>query len=156
MPKSNKTGVVLNSEMSLVIGLPDIAGIPDDIQGLTITGWSDGVYLAFRQLDEGVSDTQGVTGEESIIISNFNRFEVDITLQQTSTDNEALSRLYNGTKSLGLVYPVTFEDASGQTRLGGTSGRFLKFADFGYAKDPETRTWTMRVGHMEGILGGNA
>ena len=111
--------------------------------------------MSFRQLDDGISDTQGVTGEESIIVSNFNRFEIDITLQQTSNDNLILSTLYNGTKTLGLTYPVTFEDASGQTKLAGTSGRFLKFADFGYGKDVESRTWTLRVGHMEGILGGN-
>lgn len=156
MPNSNKTGNVINSEISLVIGLPDVPGIPDDLQGVTISGWGDGVFLAVRQMDEAISDSQGVTGEESIVISNLNRFEIDITLQQTSTDNELLSRLYNATKTLGLTYPVTVEDASGQTQLSGTSGRLMKFADFSYAKDPETRTWTMRVGHMEGILGGNA
>lgn len=155
MPASNKTGIVLNKELSLTIGLPDIPGIPPEIQGLTISGLAEGVALAFRQVDEGVSDRQGITGEESVIISVQDRFEIDITLMQTSNDNLILSGLYQGTKKLGLVYPVTFRDASGQTIMAGTSGRFRKFADFGYGKDPTNRTWTMVVGHMDGVLGGN-
>jgi hypothetical protein len=39
--------------------------------------------------------------------------------------------------------------------LAGTSGYFKKLPDFGYGKDPENRTWTMTVGHMDGLLGGN-
>jgi hypothetical protein len=89
--ESNKTGVVLNKDLSLVIGsVPPFAG-------LAISGWADGVHLAFRQIDEGVSDRQGNTGEISVIISTQNRFEVDITVQQTSNDNLILSGLYQGT-----------------------------------------------------------
>ena len=156
MPTSNKTGTVLNSEMNLVIGLPNIPGIPAGLQGLTISGWADGVHLAFRQIDEAISDRQGNTGEIVVIVSNMNRFEIDITLNQASNDNLILSSLYQATVKLGLVYPVTFEDSSGQTKLAGTSGYFKKMPDFGYAKDPENRTWTITVGHMDGLLGGNA
>jgi len=156
MPISNKTGIVRNDEISLAIGVPDVPGVPDEVKGLTIAGWAEGVYLTFSQVDDAVSDKQGVTGELAIAISNLNRFEVNITVLQTSTDNLALSRLYQGTIKSGLVYPVTFRDDSGQTVMAGTSGFFKKFADFGYAKDPENRTWTMTIGHMDGVLGGNA
>lgn len=149
MGESNKTGIVLNKDLSLVIGaVPPYAG-------LSISGWSDGVMLAFRQLDEGISDRQGNTGEIAVIVSNMNRFEVDITLLQTSNDNLILSSLYQATVKTGTVFPITFKDANGQTVLAGASGYFKKFPDFGYAKDPENRTWTMTVGHMDGLLGGN-
>jgi hypothetical protein len=151
---SNKTGVVLNKNLSLVIGVPAVPGAPD-VGSLTISGWADGVALAFRQIDEGLSDRQGITGEISLVVSTQNRFEVDITLMQTSNDNLILSSLYQASAKSGVVYPVTFNDASGQTVLAGTSGYFKKFPDFGYAKDPENRTWTMTVGHMDGLLGGN-
>lgn len=143
MPRSNRVGVVRNTEISAIIGT------------FGLKGWAEGVYLAFRQINEGVSDSQGVTGESTIIISNQNKFEVDITVEQGSNDNLILSGLYQGTIKSGLTYPFQFDDASGQTIGGGGTSYFKKLPDFSYGKETQSRTWTLTVLHMELLLGGN-
>lgn len=149
MPKSNKTGVFQGTEISAIIGVPPV--------GISISGWTDGVFIAFRQLGDNVVHKQGASGESSLILSVNNAFEVDINLLQTSSDNFALSVLHQATIKIGATYPFLFDDASGKTIAAGGTAAFKGFPDFGYNKDgDETRTWTLIVAHLELVLGGNA
>ena len=148
MPTSNKTGVFQATEVSAIIGISPA--------GISISGWSDGVFIAFRQLGDNVVHKQGASGESSLILSVNNAFEVDINVLQTSSDNLALNILHQASIKSGTTYPFQFDDASGQTTAAGGTSIFKKFPDFGYNKESdETRTWTLIVTHLELVLGGN-
>jgi len=148
MPTSNKTGVFQATEVSAIIGISPA--------GISISGWSDGVFIAFRQLGDNVVHKQGASGESSLVLAVNNAFEVDINLLQTSGDNTSLSILHQASIKSGVTYPFQFDDASGKTVASGGTAIFKKFPDFGFNKDSdETRTWTLIVTHLELIVGGN-
>lgn len=145
MPSSQETGVIRPREISAIIGV------------LPIKGWSDDVFIAFRQLGQSINDSQGASGEAGIVLTHDTRFEVDINLLQTSNDNFLLSVLHQATLKSGITYPFQFDDASGTTVAAGGTAVFRKWPDFSYNKnDVLTNTWTLLVLHLELILGGNA
>ena len=145
MPASTETGIVKSNELSAVVG-----------GALTIQGWAAGVFFNMRQLNNSFVDEQGASQEVGIVLSGDGRYEIDITLLQTSKDNDALSILNQVFLKTGVMFPFAFDDASGRTIAAGASAAFRKFPDVSYNKDGvETRVWTLFVPHLEIFIGGN-
>lgn len=145
MPTSTETGVIIPRDTSAIIGT------------LAIKGWSDDVFIAFRQLGQSINDSQGASGEVGIVLTHDTRFEIDINLLQTSNDNLLLSILHQATLKTGITYPFQFDDASGDTVAAGGVALFRKWPDVSYNKNSVlTNTWTLFVAHLELIIGGNA
>lgn len=148
MPSSQETGVINPREISAIIGGPG--------RIVSIKGWADDVFIAFRQLGQSINDKQGASGEAGIVITHDTRFEVDINLLQTSRDNFLLRLLLQATLRGGFTYPFLFDDASGTTVAAGGTAVFRKWPDVSYNKnDVLTNTWTLLVLHLEFLLGGN-
>lgn len=148
MPISKKTGIIRPHEISAIVGISPA--------GVSISGWSAGVFIQFRQENPNINHIKGASGESGIVLAINNSFEIDFNLLQTSSDNLALSVLHQATIKSGTTYPFQFDDASGQTRAAGGTALFTKFPDAGFNKDGvETWTWTLLVTHLELILGGN-
>jgi hypothetical protein len=145
MPTSKEVGIVKTTEVSAVVG-----------GALTIQGWAAGVFFAARQLNNAFVDEQGASQEVGMVLSGDGRYEIDITLLQTSKDNDALSVLHQTFLKTAVMFPFNFDDASGRTIAAGASAAFRKFPDVTYNKEGvESRVWTLFIPHLEIFVGGN-
>ena len=148
MPTSKKVGILQPHELSLIIGVSPLS--------ISIDGWADGVFLNARQLTPNINSLQGASGEIGVILAISTIFELDITLLQTSKNNTIISSLHLATIKSGATYPVSFDDANGDTVGVGGTGVFTQFPDQGWDKSTvQPRVWTLQVYHMEWIVGGN-
>lgn len=123
---------------------------PDDVKivfgAIPITsGLADGTFVNIEPMTDGVSSEAGADGEVARAMSLDPRYQVTLTLQQTSVHNSTLAAAFQADQITGDgVVPIAITDLRGQTILGGR-GWITAQATTTYSKEVESREWNIEV-----------
>jgi hypothetical protein len=119
-----------------------------DIGVLIDSGWGKDSFITCKQVSDSVSDEVGVDGEVAVSVSNDNRWDVELTLMQTSVHNATLEKLWNIRKrsngSLGM-FPFALEQRNTGETLASPDAYIMAAPELGYGKTAGERTWKIRL-----------
>lgn len=120
-----------------------------------ISGYAEGTFINAEPLGDGVSSVSGADGETARAMSADRRWQVTLTLLQTSDSNKDLNSLANTDQASGGdgVFDLTLTDLRGDT-VGGGKAWVVSKPSFAFSTDIENREWVLEV-HGDFNLGGN-
>lgn len=114
-----------------------------------LSGFSDNSVVKVTRNDDMWKLEMGVDGEGTRSKSNNRSGKFEISLMQSSQDNEYLSSLAiadeNG--NAGIV-PVTVSDLNGETLYSGASSWIMKYPDSEYGKEASARVWMLETDNL--------
>jgi hypothetical protein len=126
------------------------------IGGVPLTGFADGTFVEIEQLGDGTSSQSGGDGEIARAFSPDKRYQVTITLQQTSSSNDILGGLLQADEITRKgIFPVLIEDLSGRTVFAASQAWVNKNPNAPLSKSLENRAWVLTTGAPLYTLAGN-
>lgn len=124
------------------------------VGGKIITGFTDDMISVSYEVNQ-VEDEAGADGEVVRRILHDTRGTLTATLQQTSKSNLILSGLANLDRLSGDgVFPVILKNNRGNDLVTGGNAWIQKQSDMNFRGGIEGRPWTIRIAHMQMIVGG--
>lgn len=125
-------------------------------KGYEISGFADGAFITAARAEDTWSINVGAQGDVVRVLNRNTSGTIVVTLQQTSMSNGILSQILEEDEQfLTGVGDVMLKDLSGETLIHGEEAWIMKPADAGYAKELESREWTIMVGKLAMHLDGN-
>jgi hypothetical protein len=118
-----------------------------NVNGHNVTGFADGTFVAIAMVADGIVTQVGADGEIARAINTDKRFNVTITLQQTSQSNDFLSTLYDvDVLTCGAqAGPILVQDLCGTTIFAAASCWVTKPADVEFGKEIAERAWALQT-----------
>jgi len=121
-----------------------------------LTGLADGTFVTVRRNSDSWSLQIGADGEGVRSKTNDRSGQVEIVLQQGSSDNDFLSELANSDEvSNGGVVPILIKDNLGSSLFAAESGWIKKPGDSAFAKETGDRTWLFETAQLNMFIGGS-
>jgi hypothetical protein len=119
-----------------------------NVNGHNVTGFADGTFVAIAMVADGIVTQVGADGEIARAINTDRRFNVTITLQQTSQSNDFLSELYDlDSLTCGAqAGPILVQDLCGTTIFAAAASWVTKPADVEFGKEIAERAWALQTG----------
>lgn len=142
--------------MALKVSDPKLVKIT--LTGIPIQGFADGDFCKIVPASEAYTTIVGADGETVRVASNDKRFDVEISLLQTSNSNDLLSALHaldqNAPNGAG-VGAFTLADLNGTSLFTGPETWITMYPDQTWGKSASSRVWKLQC--AEGVLnvGGN-
>jgi hypothetical protein len=116
-----------------------------------LTGFADGDFVEITPRSPTHEDYSGTDGEVTIALTNDRRFDVNITLAQSSSSNDVLSELYN----LGGTHRLVVRDLRGTSLFEGT-GWFRQLPGQTFGRSVGSRQWQLSAESKTVTIGGNS
>lgn len=116
-----------------------------------LTGFGDGDFIEIAKRSPDTEDYVGTDGEVTIAPTNDPRFDVNITLAQSSSSNDVLTELYE----LGGTHRLAVRDLLGTTVFEGTAW-FRQRPTQTFGRAVGTRQWQMSAEAKTVAIGGNS
>lgn len=114
--------------------------------GVELTGYAENAMITISQMGDGIGSVVGCHGDVIRTISPDNRFEITVTLLQSSSSNDYLSGIHARDKSNGDgVLPLIIKDLSGRTTFVDSQAWITKYPD-------ATRTNNAGDGNLEWVF----
>ena len=130
------------------------------VNGHTLQEFAEGTFINVTRDSNSSEDVSGADGYVARAKQNDKRGNIVVTLQQTSISNAILTRLLKGYEQGSgegnTPFPSLIKDNLGNDVHSASQSQVLKPADAGYAKNIETRAWTIRAFDLEIGSGGTA
>lgn len=124
--------------------------------GIPVEGFADGTFITVARDNPGWNKQIGSDGEGVRAKSNDRGGTMTVTLMQSSATNDAFSALALIDENSGNgVGPFLMRDASGRTICAAETAWIEKFADASFAREAETREWTIATDVLIMTVGGN-
>jgi len=121
-----------------------------------LTGYEDGTFVNVTRNSDSWSLSMGADGEGTRSKSNDKSGRVEITLKQSSSDNEYMSELALADElSGGGTFPVLVRDASGTSLYAAETAWVVKPSDSEFAKESSARTWMLETDNLAMFVGSN-
>lgn len=134
-------------QISIVLG-----GIP--ISG----GYADGEFLTIEQEENDFNIVVGTDGEVTRSKSLTRQAKITINLMQSASSNallSALNQLDISTANGGGIVPFICKDRQGTSLYFGPQAWIEKPPDVKFDRTATPRSWTIRVGSLQRLDGGN-
>ena len=126
------------------------------VGGIPLSGFADGTFVEIEQLGDGTSSQSGGDGEIARAFSPDKRYQVTITLQNTSSGNDTLNGLLAADEVTRKgIFPVLIEDLSGRTIFAASQAWLNKRPNAALSKAIENRAWVLTTGAPLYTLAGN-
>lgn len=124
-------------------------------KGMTLTGFMDGTFVTVERKEETWMPFVGVNGETARARNRNKSGTVKVTLMQTSSSNDFLSRQMIDDEATGLgTGPLLVKDGLGSTIAGCDDAYLLKPANIEYGKEIVAREWTFECPALDMFVGG--
>lgn len=124
-------------------------------KGYEISGFAEGTYITAARAEDTWSVNVGAQGDVVRVLSKNQSGTIVVTLQMSSFSNGVLSQiLKSDEQNLDGVGDVMLKDLRGNTLIHGENAWIMKPSDAAFAKDLESREWTIMVGRIEMNLDG--
>lgn len=126
--------------------------------GYPITGLADGDAIRLTPAAQQFEMRTGNRGLGSWY-KRFNRaFTINVDLDDGSDDNDVLFRffLFDLHTPGGLMFPLSFIDTAGRTRLISTGARVLTYPEVTIGDGGNIRSWQIGTLKLTGVIGGRA
>lgn len=119
-----------------------------------MTGLADGSFVTVRRNEDMFTLQIGADGEGVRSKSNNRSGQIELVLQQGSTDNDFLSELALADElSNGGVVPLLVKDNLGTSLYAAESGWIRKLPDSDFAKETASRTWLFETAQLNAFIG---
>jgi len=122
---------------------------------IIFTDFADGAFVEITQ-EDNFEAVMGADGSENRVNKNRTGGDCNVTLQQQSITNDALSAQYEIDKANNTGYkPFTVKDINGTTLAYSPQAYIKKLPDMTESSDGETRQWNFRLPQLQMVVGGN-
>ena len=112
-----------------------------------VTGMAKGTFISIKELGDGITSEDGNDGEVARSAKRYSRFEITITLMQSSVSNDFFSKMYALDRLAGQgKFPFTLSDLNGTTSATAPEAWVTKLPDSDYAEATGTRQWVLHTG----------
>lgn len=116
-----------------------------------ISGYADGDFVEITPRSPTNEDYVGTDGEVTIAATNDPRFDVNVTLAQSSASNDVLSELH----ALGGQHRIVVRDLLGTTVFEG-KGWFRQLPGQTFGRSVGSRQWQLSAEAKAVTIGGNS
>lgn len=126
--------------------------------GHIVTGFAEGTMITVRHNTDSATVAVGGDGEATFIFSADESGEIEFVLNWSSSSNAVLSNFHNQMRaSRGVLGrgPASVSDTAGTTVVSAPDAVIAKMPDASWGTDAETRTWILRTGNLNSVIGGN-
>lgn len=122
----------------------------------TLTGTAKGTFVSVKEIGDGITAEDGNDGEVARSMKRYARFEITVTLMQTSVSNDFLSSAYALDRLAGQgMMPVTVRDLNGTTLVTAPEAWVKKLPDADFAETSGNRSWVIETGKSaSAVIGG--
>jgi hypothetical protein len=123
----------------------------------TVTGYAEGSFITIEPEGDGTVAQAGADGEVARSLSNNPLVTVNITLQQTSPSNDALSELLRRDKASGGggVVPLQVRDLRGTSLFAASQAWVTNWPSAEYGAELNDREWPIMAVMTDMNVGGN-
>jgi Protein of unknown function (DUF3277) len=122
------------------------------------TGRGEGVFIKITPKNPAFTTKVGADGEVARSRSNDHRFDIEMTMMQTSDANILLSALHqldlNAPNGAGVA-AILIEDMSGTSVFVAPECWIVEVAEVQYGPEVEMRTWKLEAASGVQLVGGN-
>lgn len=119
-------------------------------------GFADGTFITLKRNEDAWNLKVGTDGEGTRAKNNNKSGQLVMTLMQSSSYNDVLSAFAAADElsNTGAI-PLLFKDASGRTLASALTAWVKKLPDSAFAKETESREWTIETDELNLFVGGN-
>lgn len=119
------------------------------INGLTVTGYTDGTFVKVAYNANQIEEVVGAEGEVTRVPSNDRSATVEITLMQTSSSNATLMVLGQQDRKDGSgIFSILVKGNNGEVLHSGNRAWIKKLPEYSYGKQAENRIWVISVAEL--------
>jgi hypothetical protein len=121
-----------------------------------LSGFGDGDFVTITKREDGITVIEGADGDATISHNPSSTYNVDITLMEGSSSNDAMSIAYNAqTIAKGRIsVPLTVRDTGGRDVFISEASWIVKPADMTKSKEAGMRTWSLVAFNGQQFNGG--
>lgn len=141
--------------MGATPGIPsgtfDFSNVVTVFNGQTLLG---GVSVKVTRDSDATTDAVGANGDVVVVVNNDQRGTIEIEFMQSSPSLDFMSQqvqLFTLTRAFA---PVSVTDLNGRSVASGAEAWAVKVADADYGKEEASRTFKIRVCHLNSFVGG--
>lgn len=121
-----------------------------------MTGLADGSFVTVRRNAEAFMLQIGADGEGVRSKSNNRSGQIELVLQQGSSDNDFLSELAIADElSNGGLIPILVKDNLGNSLYAAETGWIRKVPDSEFARETGSRNWVFETAQLNVFVGGS-
>ena len=122
---------------------------------IIFTGFAEGDFIEVTT-EDNFEMQKGADGTENRINKSVTGADINVTLQQTSITNDALSAAFlNDKLTNGGIASFTMKDLQGNSLVFSAQAYIKKYSDQTFGDSLGTRQWNFRLTQAEIFVGGN-